>query len=271
MAEFAEYLQRLGASQPLTGMMDMNMEMLKHLPELNPSILESFSIIHGFSADSFLAHQQPEFPATYNHNNLSSTSHPDILSTAPLVHSVTLNQNVFHERKRPKAMEQSTGSSKNVPPTASINITEKKKSLGRGKKGKNKEKEGDKSKEVIHVRAKRGQATDSHSIAERIRREKINSKLRCLQDIVPGCHKSMGMAVMLEEIINYVHSLQNQVEFLSMELAAASCSNDLKNLTESSRKAQGTNSTDDAQETQKWSRERFGEITTCFHSTWSSI
>ena len=128
MAEFAEYLQRLGASQPLTEMMDMNMEMLKHLPELNPSILESFSIIHDFSADhSFLAHQQPEFPATYNHNNLSSTSHPDILSAAPLVHSVTLDQNVFHERKRPKAMEQSTGSSKNVPPTASINITEKKK------------------------------------------------------------------------------------------------------------------------------------------------
>eukprot|EP00258_Populus_trichocarpa_P038916 XP_024454935.1 transcription factor BEE 1 [Populus trichocarpa] len=268
MAEFAEYLQRLGASQPLTEMMDMNMEMLKHLPELNPSILENFSITHDFSADSFFAHQQPEFPATYNHNKLSSTSHPHILSTAPLVHSVSLNQNVFHERKKPKAMEQSTGSSKNVSPTASINITEKKNNLGRGKKGKNKEKEGDKSKEVIHVRAKRGQATDSHSIAERIRREKINNKLRCLQDIVPGCHKSMGMAVMLEEIINYVHSLQNQVEFLSMELAAASCSNDLKNLTESSKKAQGTNSTDDAQETQKWSRERYGEIT-CFHSTWS--
>jgi hypothetical protein len=48
------------------------------------------------------------------------------LSTAPLVHSVSLNQNVFHERKKPKAMEQSTGSSKNVSPTASINITEKK-------------------------------------------------------------------------------------------------------------------------------------------------
>ncbi|KAI9161638.1 hypothetical protein LWI28_019259 [Acer negundo] len=35
------------------------------------------------------------------------------------------------------------------------------------------------------------------------------------------CHKTMGMAGTLEEIINYVHSLQNQVEFLSMELAAA--------------------------------------------------
>ncbi|KAJ6368371.1 hypothetical protein OIU77_021243 [Salix suchowensis] len=267
MAEFAEYLQRLRASQPLTDqMMDMNMEMLKHLPELHPSILENFGITHDFSAGSFLAYQQPEFPATYNHNNLSSTS--DILSTAPPVHTVTLNQNIFHESKKRKAVEQSTRSSKNVSPTASINITEKKNNSGRCKKGKNKEKEGDKAEEVIHVRAKRGQATDSHSIAERIRREKINTKLRCLQDIVPGCHKSMGMAVMLEEIINYVHSLQNQVEFLSMELAAASCSNDLKNITESSKKAQGTNSNEDAQETQKWLRERYGEIT-CFHSTWS--
>ena len=124
MAEFAEYLQGLRASQPLTDqMMDMNMEMLKHLPELHPSILENFGITHDFSAGSFLAYQQPEFPATYNHNNLSSTSHTDILSTEPLVHTVTLNQNIFHESKKRKAMEQSTRSSKNVSPTAS---TEKK-------------------------------------------------------------------------------------------------------------------------------------------------
>ncbi|XP_042023002.1 transcription factor BEE 3-like isoform X4 [Salvia splendens] len=75
--------------------------------------------------------------------------------------------------------------------------------------------------EVVHVRAKRGQATDSHSLAERVRREKINERLRCLQDIVPGCYKSMAMSVMLDEIINYVQSLQNQVE-----LTAASAFHD---------------------------------------------
>ncbi|MCI20375.1 transcription factor BEE 3-like, partial [Trifolium medium] len=32
----------------------------------------------------------------------------------------------------------------------------------------------------------------------------------------------MGMAVMLDEIINYVQSLQHQVEFLSLKLTAAS-------------------------------------------------
>ncbi|XWS33775.1 hypothetical protein CRYUN_Cryun22dG0112500 [Craigia yunnanensis] len=74
--------------------------------------------------------------------------------------------------------------------------------------------------DYIHVRARRGQATDSHSLAERARREKISKKMKCLQDLVPGCNKITGKAGMLDEIINYVQSLQRQVEFLSMKLAA---------------------------------------------------
>ncbi|GLU19877.1 hypothetical protein SLE2022_361000 [Rubroshorea leprosula] len=73
--------------------------------------------------------------------------------------------------------------------------------------------------DYIHVRARRGQATDSHSLAERARREKISRKMKCLQDLVPGCNKVTGKAGMLDEIINYVQSLQRQVEFLSMKLA----------------------------------------------------
>lgn len=72
----------------------------------------------------------------------------------------------------------------------------------------------------IHVRARRGQATDSHSLAERVRREKISERMKMLQRLVPGCDKVTGRAVMLDEIINYVQSLQNQVEFLSMKLAS---------------------------------------------------
>ncbi|XP_022856947.1 transcription factor bHLH48-like [Olea europaea var. sylvestris] len=41
----------------------------------------------------------------------------------------------------------------------------------------------------VHVRARRGQATDSHSLAERARREKINARMRLLQELVPGCNK----------------------------------------------------------------------------------
>nr|GMC56203.1 transcription factor bhlh74 [Ipomoea batatas] len=71
----------------------------------------------------------------------------------------------------------------------------------------------------VHVRAKRGQATNSHSLAERVRRERISERMRLLQELVPGCNKITGKAVMLDEIINYVKSLQQQVEFLSMKLA----------------------------------------------------
>ncbi|GJN15888.1 hypothetical protein PR202_gb02833 [Eleusine coracana subsp. coracana] len=64
----------------------------------------------------------------------------------------------------------------------------------------------------IHVRARKGQATNNHSLAERLRREKINERMKLLQDLVPGCSKVTGKAVMLDEIINYVQSLQRQVE-----------------------------------------------------------
>ncbi|KAL9422775.1 hypothetical protein AB3S75_034953 [Citrus x aurantiifolia] len=75
-------------------------------------------------------------------------------------------------------------------------------------------------KDYIHVRARRGQATDSHSLAERVRREKISERMKILQKLVPGCDKVTGKAFMLDEIINYVQFLQNQVEFLSMKLAS---------------------------------------------------
>ncbi|PUZ46696.1 hypothetical protein GQ55_7G103100 [Panicum hallii var. hallii] len=75
------------------------------------------------------------------------------------------------------------------------------------------------AKDYIHVRARRGQATDSHSLAERVRRERISERMKMLQSLVPGCNKITGKALMLDEIINYVQSLQRQVEFLSMKLA----------------------------------------------------
>ncbi|KFK30278.1 hypothetical protein AALP_AA7G240400 [Arabis alpina] len=78
---------------------------------------------------------------------------------------------------------------------------------------------GTEKQDYIHVRARRGEATDRHSLAERARREKISKKMKCLQDIVPGCNKVTGKAGMLDEIINYVQSLQQQVEFLSMKLS----------------------------------------------------
>ncbi|KAL0911429.1 hypothetical protein M5K25_019569 [Dendrobium thyrsiflorum] len=74
--------------------------------------------------------------------------------------------------------------------------------------------------DYIHVRARRGQATDSHSLAERARREKISERMKILQDLVPGCNKVIGKAAVLDEIINYIQALQRQVELLSMKLEA---------------------------------------------------
>lgn len=65
------------------------------------------------------------------------------------------------------------------------------------------------------VRAKRGQATDPHSIAERLRRERIAERMKALQELVPNANKT-DKASMLDEIIDYVKFLQLQVKVLSM-------------------------------------------------------
>ncbi|KAJ3678312.1 hypothetical protein LUZ60_002115 [Juncus effusus] len=102
---------------------------------------------------------------------------------------------------------------------------------GTEKKGKETStKQSEPLKDYIHVRARRGEATDSHSLAERVRREKISQRMKLLQDLVPGCNKVVGKAVMLDEIINYVQSLQRQVEFLSMKLATVNPQLDFNNL-----------------------------------------
>ncbi|KAB1205688.1 Transcription factor bHLH60 [Morella rubra] len=88
-----------------------------------------------------------------------------------------------------------------------------------------------------------------HSELVAARREKINARMKLLQELVPGCSKVRlclldyaafnngfvpvtfsqkrcfcgkisGTALVLDEIINHVQSLQRQVEFLSMRLAA---------------------------------------------------
>ncbi|EXB26566.1 hypothetical protein L484_012559 [Morus notabilis] len=72
------------------------------------------------------------------------------------------------------------------------------------------------------VRARRGQATDPHSIAERLRRERIAERIRALQELVPSVNKANDFpfytdrAAMLDEIVDYVKFLRLQVKVLSM-------------------------------------------------------
>ncbi|OMO93749.1 hypothetical protein COLO4_16699 [Corchorus olitorius] len=56
---------------------------------------------------------------------------------------------------------------------------------------------------------KRKTSRNGNSAQSKVRREKISERM-----------KVTGKALMLDEIINYVQSLQNQVEFLSMKLAS---------------------------------------------------
>ncbi|KAK4733064.1 hypothetical protein R3W88_007325 [Solanum pinnatisectum] len=76
------------------------------------------------------------------------------------------------------------------------------------------------------VRARRGQATDPHSIAERNKclnnvsvslqlRERISEQIKALQELVPSCNKT-DRAAMLDEILDYVKFLRLQVKVLSM-------------------------------------------------------
>ncbi|KAG6750645.1 hypothetical protein POTOM_045153 [Populus tomentosa] len=70
------------------------------------------------------------------------------------------------------------------------------------------------------VRARRGQATDPHSIAERLRRVRITERVKALQELVPTCNKT-DRAAMLDEIVDYVKFLRLQIKVLSMSRLGA--------------------------------------------------
>ncbi|RWR82228.1 transcription factor bHLH75-like protein [Cinnamomum micranthum f. kanehirae] len=177
--------------------------------------------LHGlidFSNDSFFP-QQPEFLVSITDDNLLGFS-----NSVPLPQSMS---SVGDWNQESKMMELSKSYSGQSPTQVSeIGLKEggkiiRKNCFGRRRRGRCRGKQVEKPTEVVHVRARRGHATDRHSIAERARREKINERMRKLQDLVPGCYKMMGMTATLDEIISYVQSLQNQIEFLSMKLSAA--------------------------------------------------
>ncbi|KAL6210881.1 hypothetical protein ACLB2K_016111 [Fragaria x ananassa] len=62
---------------------------------------------------------------------------------------------------------------------------------------------------------KRSRAAEVHNLSERRRRDRINEKMRTLQELIPRCNKS-DKASMLEEAIEYLKSLQLQVQMMSM-------------------------------------------------------
>ncbi|XP_077221456.1 uncharacterized protein LOC143855134 [Tasmannia lanceolata] len=65
-------------------------------------------------------------------------------------------------------------------------------------------------------RASRGSATDPQSLYARKRRERINERLKILQNLVPNGTK-VDISTMLEEAVEYVKFLQVQIKLLSSD------------------------------------------------------
>lgn len=159
-------------------------------------------------------------------NNSSRSSSPDNAST-PIEESSLKDVNARKRKATSKGKAKDGADDKRSKSSETngndkVSAKTKVESDGNGNRKQNKDApkpSPEPPKNYIHVRARRGQATDSHSLAERVRREKISERMKFLQDLVPGCNKVTGKALMLDEIINYVQSLQRQVEFLSMKLA----------------------------------------------------
>nr|ACR38655.1 unknown [Zea mays] len=63
--------------------------------------------------------------------------------------------------------------------------------------------------------AKRSRTAEVHNLSERRRRDRINEKMRALQELIPNCNK-IDKASMLDEAIEYLKTLQLQVQMMSM-------------------------------------------------------
>ncbi|XP_014506204.1 transcription factor BEE 1 [Vigna radiata var. radiata] len=271
MAEFTENLQLQTirpSSFPFLDI-DPSMELINQFIGINQHVIDNSNLtMHNlmpFSCDTFLGPQEPEFPGNLDENFPALVHHVNH-NALPVSLPIFQAENEIHEGKKRKSVDLPETSSANSTPAVSETGSKIKQSSGKGKRAKSNVTEEEKAKEVVHVRARRGQATDSHSLAERVRRGKINEKLRCLQNIVPGCYKTMGMAVMLDEIINYVQSLQHQVEFLSLKLTAASTFYDFNSETDALETMQRARASE-AKELGRYKREGYGGVS-CFQPSW---
>ncbi|XP_061366269.1 transcription factor PIL1-like [Gastrolobium bilobum] len=64
-------------------------------------------------------------------------------------------------------------------------------------------------------RIKRSRNPEIHNLTERKRRDKINKKMRTLQDLIPNCNK-VDKASMLDDAIQYLKTLKLHLQIMSM-------------------------------------------------------
>ncbi|KAL3502417.1 hypothetical protein ACH5RR_036866 [Cinchona calisaya] len=68
--------------------------------------------------------------------------------------------------------------------------------------------------------SRKSRATEVHNLSERRRRDRINEKMRALQELLPNSNKT-DKASMLDEAIEYMKSLQMQLQMMWMGSAMA--------------------------------------------------
>ncbi|KAG9145877.1 hypothetical protein Leryth_021335 [Lithospermum erythrorhizon] len=75
--------------------------------------------------------------------------------------------------------------------------------------------EGEKKTARGSTSTKRSRAAEVHNLSERRRRDRINERMKTLQELIPRCNKT-DKASMLDEAIEYLKTLQLQVQMMSM-------------------------------------------------------
>ncbi|TYI72363.1 hypothetical protein E1A91_D07G056200v1 [Gossypium mustelinum] len=181
----------------------------------NPFLIDSIFSPHkisGFVEET----ENLNFDQVYSENNEPSGS---IFKEQSSTGEFTVVDDIVALTSKKRRAKNGVKDEKEGKPKKQKKGNDEKKAYKGSKKDRKKGGEEPPNGRYIHVRARRGQATDSHSLAERVRRKKISERMEKLQRLVPGCDKITGKALILDEIINYVQSLESQVEFLSMKIA----------------------------------------------------
>ncbi|CAI0438159.1 unnamed protein product [Linum tenue] len=128
-------------------------------------------------------------------NGSNAITSPDA-NSAPSSSSANLQKVVKAEPAEAASCPTVAAKDENQRPSSKRKEREKK-GKASSKKSKSAANEDSEQLPYVHVRARRGQATDSHSLAERARREKINARMKLLQELVPGCNKVLVLILLL--------------------------------------------------------------------------
>lgn len=146
------------------------------------------------------------------HGNLSSSIEEEVANVAPATKKRKSSATIKASKKTKKVGKKDSvinedGSNAYVDAQSSSSCTSEEGNL---------EGNANSSSKKMSTRASRGAATDPQSLYARKRRERINERLRILQNLVPNGTK-VDISTMLEEAAQYVKFLQIQIKLLSSD------------------------------------------------------